>query len=160
LLFSPDGKLLATVGIPLASAKPAAKIWDTTTYEMVRAPQGHADLVLDVAFAPDSKTLVTCGVDDSIKFWNTDTWQQIPPSLAQREYVNALAVSPNGALLASACGDGRLKLWNIAARHEVASLKLDWAFWYLTFSPDGQTLAVRCWDDTIRLLRGPRWEGD
>jgi WD40 repeat protein len=157
LAFSPDGKLLATTGIsdgPAVNAL-APKIWDTATHKLVAAPPGHTDLVLDAAFSPDGNTLATCGVDDSIRFWDTTTWKEIPPALGQKEYVNSVAFSPNGARLASSCADGTMRLWNVATRRELASLKLDWAFWYTSFSPDGQTLAVKCWDESLRLLRAP-----
>ena len=35
-----------------------------------------------------------------------------------------------------------MKLWNVATRREVASLKLGFYVGYITFSPDGQTLAA------------------
>ena len=105
------------------------------THKMVAAPPGHTDLVLDVAFSPDGKTLATCGADDSIRFWDTTTWKEIPPSLGQKEYVSALAFSPNGRTLATACSDGTMKLWNVATRRELASLKLGmYGFIYHVFS--------------------------
>jgi WD40 repeat protein len=102
LAFSPNGKLLATAGRSAGLEELAAKIWDTATHKMVAAPPGHTDLVLDVAFTPDGKTLLTCSADDSIKFWDTTTWKEIPPSLGQKEYVSALALSPDGRRLATA----------------------------------------------------------
>jgi WD40 repeat protein len=154
LAFSPDGKLLAAPG---PSAEPSAKIWDTSTHEMVAALAGHTDLVLDAAFSPDGKTLATSSVDDSIKFWDTVTWKEIPPSLGHKEYVSALAFSPNGRTLASACDDGTMKLWNVATRRELASLKLGMYGFRIAFSPDGQTLAVRNMGDVglLRLWRAP-----
>jgi WD40 repeat protein/serine/threonine protein kinase len=154
LAFSPNGKLLATAGMLGDLEKPAAQIWDTATAKRVAAPLGHTDLVLDVAFSHDGKTLVTCGVDDSIKFWETTTWKEIPPSLGQKEYVSALALSPNGTRLATA-SDGTMKLWNAATRREVASLKLGIYAFCITFSPDGQTLAVQEDGGLLRVWRAP-----
>ena len=51
--------------------------------------------------------------------------------------------------------DGTMKLWNVATRRELASLKLDSTAEYIAFSPDGQTLAVRYWDRSLRLWRAP-----
>jgi eukaryotic-like serine/threonine-protein kinase len=155
LAFSPDGKLLATTGIPGELEAPAAQIWDTETAKRVEAPRGHTDLVIDVAFTPDGKTLLTGGVDDSIKFWDTTTWKEIPPSFGQKEYVSALAISPNGRRVATACSDGTMKLWNVATRRELATLKLDMYGFYITFSPDGQTLAAQDGDGLLRVWRAP-----
>jgi WD40 repeat protein len=155
--FSPNGKLLATVGGVGQNERgaPAAKVWDLATYKKVIAPIGHTELVLSIAFSPDSKMLATCGVDDSAKFWDTTTWREVPPFLEQKEYMTSLAFSPNRRTLATACSDGTLKLWNVATRHELASLKLGWSFLHMTFSPDGQTFAAECWDHSLRLLRAP-----
>jgi WD40 repeat protein/serine/threonine protein kinase len=156
IVFSPNGKLLATAGIPISEKEGwAAKIWSTETYQVTAAPAGHTDLVLELAFSPDGKTLATCAVDDTIRFWNTTTWKEIAPALRQREFVNTVAYSPDGGVLASAAADGRLILWNVATRHELASLKLEWPYWRSAFSPDGQNLAMKCWGNTIHLLRAP-----
>jgi hypothetical protein len=51
-----------------------------------------------------------------------------------------------------------MKLWNVATHRELASLKLDMYGFKITFSPDGQTLAVwNMFDDDLplRLLRAP-----
>jgi WD40 repeat protein len=153
MAFSPNGKLLATAGQLSESQEPAAQIWDAATANRVAAPLGHTFLVIDVAFTPDGKTLLTCGGDASIKFWDTTTWKEIPPSLGQKEFVSALALSPNGTRLATACSDGRMQLWNVVTRHEVASLKLLAGF-YITFSPDGQTLVAQG-DGLLSVWRAP-----
>jgi WD40 repeat protein len=48
-----------------------------------------------------------------------------------------------------------MKLWNVATRRELASLKLAEFAMKIRFSPDGQTLAVRNWDFSLRLWRAP-----
>jgi len=48
-----------------------------------------------------------------------------------------------------------MKLWNVATRREVASLKLGVYGFYITFSPDGQTLAAQDGGDLLRLWRAP-----
>jgi len=157
LAFSPNGRLLATVGTDAEGelGPPSAKIWDTVTYKRVAASPGHTDLVLSIAFSPDGATLATCGVDNSIRFWDTTTWKEIPPALGHKEYVISLAFSPNGKTLASSSFDGAMKLWNVATRREVATLKLGvYGFW-ITFSPDGQTLAAGDGWGSLRLWRAP-----
>ena len=157
LAFSPNGKLLATAGRQAEAewGGSAAKIWDTATHKMVKAPAGHTGLVLAVAFSPDGKTLATCGADNTIRLWDTATWKEIPPSLGQKEYVTWLAFSPNGRSLASASADRTMKLWNVATHRELASLKLSADPHNIAFSPDGQTLAVHHWGSLLRLYRAP-----
>jgi WD40 repeat protein/class 3 adenylate cyclase/tRNA A-37 threonylcarbamoyl transferase component Bud32 len=149
LCFSPNGKLVASAG---RSSEP--RIWDVATHKLVAAPTGHTQPVLSLGFSPDGENLVSCGADNSIRFWNTTSWKEIAPSLEQKEYVSALAISPDGRTLASACNDGSLKLWNAATRRELASLDPGMYGFYITFSPDGRTLAA--WDhESLRLWRAP-----
>jgi WD40 repeat protein len=155
LVFSPNGKLLATAGRGDGTGNAIEPmIWDGATHEMVKALAGHTELVLDAAFAPDGKTLLTCGRDDSIRFWDTTSWKQIPPYLRQKESVTAVAISPNGRTLATACADGTVELWNLATHKEVASLESG-SVQSLAFSPDSRTLAAFEWSDSLRLWRAP-----
>ena len=62
--------------------------------------------------------------------------------------------SPDGKLLAGASDNGGIYVWNAADGEGVASHLAEkeepnapWAF-----SPDGKTLAVASWPDSIRLL--------
>jgi hypothetical protein len=48
-----------------------------------------------------------------------------------------------------------MKLWNFDTRREVASLKLGMDGFYITFSPDGQTLAAQDRGTLLRLWRAP-----
>jgi len=47
-----------------------------------------------------------------------------------------------------------MKLWNVATRRELASIEAENVH-YVTFSPDGQTLAAFGWDGSLRLWRAP-----
>jgi WD40 repeat protein len=155
LVFSPNGKFLATAGRGDGTGNAIEPmIWDEATHQMVKALAGHTELVLDAAFAPDGKTLLTCGNDDSIRFWDTTSWKEIPPYLRQKQSVSAIAISPNGRTLASACNDGTVKLWNLATHKEVASLESG-GVQSLAFSPDSRTLAAFEWDHSLHLWRAP-----
>jgi len=154
LAFSPNGERLATVGRGDGTGNAIEPlIWNVATHELVKALSGHTELVLDEAFAPDGKTLVTCSVDDSIRFWDTTSWKEITPYLSQKASVSAVALSPDGRRLATA-SDGTVTLWNVATRSKVASLESG-GVQTLSFSPDSRTLAAFEWGDFLRLWRAP-----
>ena len=157
IAFSPDGAFLATAGREIEAGRiPGARIWDVMTHKLLVVLAGHTDIILTLAFSPDGKTLATGSVDDSIKFWDTATWKELPPSLGQMEPVASLAFSPDGRTLATACSDGAMRFWSVATRRELASLPLGVSAQYVTFSPDGQTLAAHDWrGDLLRLWRAP-----
>lgn len=159
LAFSPNSSLLAASGREFEAGRiPAARVWEVATQKQVALLTGHTDTVLGVAFSPDNKTLATCGADNSIKLWNTATWQEILGFPGHKEHVISSAFSPNGKRLASASTDGTLKLWNVVSHREVTSLKFEGWPSFITFSPDGQTLAALL-GDSLRLWRAP-WSND
>jgi WD40 repeat protein len=67
--FSPDGKLLASVG----------KDWKLKVWEMpggrLAADRKHTHPVVAVAFSRDGKTLATASDDGIIRFWDVGSWQ-------------------------------------------------------------------------------------
>jgi WD40 repeat protein len=72
--------------------------------------------------------------------------------------VTSVAFSPDGRNIATACADGFTRLWSVATRRELAALNVNPAVHYvqyITFSPDGQILAV--WDgyNLLHLWRAP-----
>jgi WD40 repeat protein/tRNA A-37 threonylcarbamoyl transferase component Bud32 len=115
LVWSPDGRLLATVSMPAdqnAAMKTEVRVWDATTgAEMVTLliDRTASPPVVDRNFLPDAGVV-------------------------------RLAFSPDGSRLA--VEDGRaVKLWDVAARKEVLSLP-DNTAGPLAWSSDGKRLAV------------------
>src|SRR5439155_1052831 len=108
LVFSPDGKLLAS---------PAGKqvhLWDTTTGREAGTIRTEA---YALAFAPDGKTLATGDRRGVVTLWETATWTkqatlQPSPSVAGSSIRDpSLTFSPDGTLLAQG-GMEALVLWD------------------------------------------------
>jgi WD40 repeat protein len=95
--FSPDGKYLAC-GDPVIRQKVAgvALVWDAQTGKEVATFRGHPYEVTAVAFSPDSRQLVTGGLERTIRIWDVInepgalTWQG-----------QAIALSPDGKGIAT-----------------------------------------------------------
>ena len=66
VVFSPDGRLLATVGGDVETAR----LWDPATGEHLRTLTGHAGAVFGVAFSPDGRMLATAGEDETARLWD------------------------------------------------------------------------------------------
>jgi WD40 repeat protein len=56
IVFSPDGKLLASATGTVFGDN-SVKLWDVATGELARQLTGHTQLLYQVAFSPDGKTL-------------------------------------------------------------------------------------------------------
>jgi WD40 repeat protein len=156
LRFSRDGRLLAVASgvsgvageIRLyaigADGKPAP--------QSARVLTGHPDLIHDLDFSPDGKTLASCGYDKLIKLWDVASGKEIRTLREHSDSVYAVRFSPDGKLLASAAADRAVKLWEAASGRLLYTLgePTDWVY-AVAWSPDGRHLAAAGADRSIRV---------
>jgi WD40 repeat protein len=69
LAFSPDGKLLASGGRTSPDTRPGDPLGEVVIYDVASRKEvarwaAHGYPVLALAFSPDGKQLVTCGIDE------------------------------------------------------------------------------------------------
>ncbi len=110
--FSPDGKMLATVGYHAR-----IRLWDVATRRQIGAPISADGYYLSaVAFSPDGKMLATASDDGTARLWDVATQQQIgaPMTAASGDFLAWVTFSPDGATLATGGGDGTARLWDVA----------------------------------------------
>jgi WD40 repeat protein/serine/threonine protein kinase len=166
--FSPDGRLLATVG-----DDSVARVWEVTTGTERFALRGHAGSLTCVAFAPDGKTLATGGIDQTVRLWGADTGVELAVLGGHQPGVSALAFGSNGNWLAAAtgkCASGtnygspsekfvdsgelpaEIKVWRLDDRTVVHTLTGHTrSILSLAVSPDGKWLASGSADASVKL---------
>jgi hypothetical protein len=156
LAFSPDGQHLAAAsGAPGTAGEvrlydtPASGIPDQKPSHVLDA---HADLIYDVTFSPDSKTLASSGYDRLIKLWDVATGKEIRTLKDHSDTVYSLSFSPDGKLLSSGAADRAVKVWDVATGKRLYSLgeSTDWVY-AVVWSPDGRHLAAGGVDKSIRI---------
>ena len=110
LLFSPDGKTLATA----SRISGAVRIWDTQAETDQFPTLQSPDYYSSIAFSPDHKLAAVGDENGTVALWDTERLSRISevPG-AHRGPVYAVAFSPRGDRLVSTGADRVVKRWVI-----------------------------------------------
>lgn len=128
----------------------------------LRSPAG-TDMAGSAAWSKDGTRLLTGGTSrNTVQLWNVATFS-VERTLGQHEWpINAVALSPDGKI-AAACGSGFTGATRLATRGLVSLFattsetrlktltSMTGRATALTFSPDGQWLAVGCDDGSLDI---------
>ena len=146
LVFSPDGRLLAT-----AAFDGAVRLWHCDTGKPHGRPLRHDGPVVAVAFHPSGRWLASGSYDNTARVWDVETGEPVSWPLPHQGIVSVVTFAPDGKWLATASADGTARLWDWAPvkprefphQHRV---------WGVAFAPDGRFWAS-CSQDGLVCLR-------
>ncbi len=106
IAFAPDGVHVLTGG-----RDNTARLWDSTTGQLVREFMGHTNIIWNVAFAADGRHAVTASLDKTARLWDVATGQQVRVFLGHRNAaVGSATLSPDGHSAAIGSFDGVTQL--------------------------------------------------
>ena len=120
---------------------------------------GHEGEVYHVEFAPDGRTLASCGQDGTARLWDTATGESLGIIRGHDGDVNYVTFSADGKLMATGGDDGTVRLWDAISGAPLSTFgkHSDWVT-CAVFTPDGRRLIsgakdkrVRIWEITTRL---------
>src|SRR5205085_6512759 len=121
LAFSPDGKTLASAsGNILTKKDNSVRLWDVASGALLHTLQGKPvakdaftyPMARLLSFKPDSKLLLTGGLDDALKLWDVSSGR-LARALKENFYTNSVTVSPTWQTFASfSYSDYAVELWD------------------------------------------------
>ncbi|MEK6320270.1 MAG: caspase family protein [Acidobacteriota bacterium] len=157
IIFSPDGRLLASMGIDGS----AIKLWEVSTGRQLRSFNlGPRNLLsnantLAFNFTPDGR-LLACLSSQKIRLWEVETGRELPGvSLPTNEDFVWSGFSANGQILATktlgnnttTSNSNAIKLWDVATGRQLSTVAFDFGQGLrvddvsLALSADGKWLA-------------------
>lgn len=162
--FSPDGQRLASA----AWEDETVRLWDVAGCS--RGPEacdnrplvleGHAGIVLSVAFSPSGELLASGAADGTLRLWRASNGAALHDVPGDTGALLGIAFSPDGKLLASGAVDGSVQVWQMSgcgAWSRGCGTLLHTSKGHtgrvnsVAFSPDGALLASGSDDGTMRL---------
>ncbi|MEB3278889.1 MAG: WD40 repeat domain-containing protein [Lyngbya sp.] len=117
--------------------------------------EGHNEVVWDVNFSPDGKTIASASVDKMIKLW-TPQGKLLNTLKGHQKSITTVTFSPDGQMLASSSQDKTVKLWKLGTDTQMAAIPITLTghrdvVSSVSFSPDGRIIASASEDKTVKL---------
>jgi DNA-binding SARP family transcriptional activator/WD40 repeat protein len=159
--FSPDGRLIATIG-GVGTPDSLITIWDWRRERVLRTMR--TDLAVGLTFDPSGSRVVTMFGPGVI--WDVHTGERLGTLDGYPEFLGEVEFSPNGRRIAAGAANATINLFDATSGTLLLSLRPDeqLSIARLAFSADGSMLAttgpgkpVRVWaiaiDDLLRIAR-------
>lgn len=112
----------------------------------------HTDIILDLAFSPDGKTLATCSYDTQVKLWDVATGKLLHTLKEHSDAVYGVAFHPQGTKLATCAADRTVKIWDTTTAKLLFTFSdsTDWNY-AVAWRPGGKHVAAAGVDKSIRV---------
>jgi WD40 repeat protein len=149
IVFNPSGTRVALGN--RSTLSPDLTLLDPNSGKTVLLLQGHRTGLLDAAFSPDGRHVVTTSFDNTLRAWDASTGRLLY-SAYEPAYIPRIAFSPDGQRLATAMSTGSLSILGTVDYRELYNLQKH-NRWInaIAYSPDGAWLASASSDAVVKV---------
>ncbi len=119
---------------------------DTASYERRKALVGHNGKLTGVNWSPDSKYLLTSGMDGSVRIWDVQQAALSKTLTHDRPVKNAIW-SPDGKSIATCVDDDQIRIWSVdtgteTKKHGPLPSPSGWGAWGIAWNPKSNIVAI------------------
>ncbi|TRY98943.1 hypothetical protein DNTS_016997 [Danionella cerebrum] len=144
VVLSPDGQHAA-----IGTGEGTIHLLDSKTGQEVKSFTSNTDGISGCIFLEE--VLVATSFDGQLEVWDVASGCRIALITAHSNKITGCDASPDRKLFATVSLDLSLKVWSAKKNSEVACLGNPTPLNCVKFDPEGQLLAVGCWDGTVSL---------
>ena len=143
--FSPDNRFIA-----IASADHLVRIFDISSFELIKTLDLHNGWVVEVKFSEDGKLLISGGYQSEIIIWETVSFTPIQILKAEDSSNGSFLLAENNSQLLTP-GDSIINTWDIEKGEIINSLRAPHALQGFKFIKDGKYMVSSAEDHTVRI---------
>lgn len=143
--FSPDNKFIA-----IASADHLIRIFDLSSFELIKTLNLHNAWVLELIFSEDGKFLISGGYQSEIIIWETESFTPIQILKNKDSGNGSFVLTDNNSKLLTV-GDSTIHTWDIKKGEIINSLAAPHALQGFHFIRDGKYVISSAEDHTVRI---------
>lgn len=156
IAFSPDGRVLAS-----ASRDGTLRLWNVQDGQSIYVLDSHTHDVHGLAISADGQFLMSVGKDHTVRLWQLQSGRNLKTLRGYTGGLHSLSLSSDDQLLASSGQNETIQLWRLQLEGDRSQLHPYKTFSSpnrqisslsnVSFSPNGQTLAINRHDESIAL---------